>query len=231
VKYKVAASISEVLEAWCIVYKQYLAASLITPNEMSVFTFPEYISNNTAVILGQKMGQTVCTASAVLDGPQGLPLDNYYTQELDILRSQDKKLIEIGLLADSRGTNSMSSLTDLMAGIARFGVYSDHHDFVIGVHPRRAKFFNKIFGFDILGEVKGYGKLETAPVVLLHALGTDFEVISKKVNTEIYFDPKDFNFGDRYQFNPNNFISKNEFGESVENFIKILWKEKTLQTA
>jgi N-acyl amino acid synthase FeeM len=229
--YKVASTISEVIDAWCVVYKQYLAASLISPNEMSVFTFPEYISNNTAVILGNKMGHTVCTVSAVLDSIKGLPLDNYYKGELNQLRSENKKLIEIGLLADARGLGNLSSITDLMAGIARFGVYSNHHDYVIGVHPRRIKFFQKVFGFEPVGDIKDYGKLKTAPVVLLHAHGKDLEVISRKINAEIYYDPKDFDFSNRYQFNPDNFISDNEFNESVEVFIKNIWKTKTLQPA
>src|SRR5437773_1388816 len=122
-KYKVANSLGEVLDAWCVVYKQYLAASLIGPNEFSVFTFPEYLSNNTAVILGNKMNHTVCTVSAVLDSDRGLPLDNYYKRELNELRKQNKKLIEIGLLADARQANSFSNIVDLMGGIARFGVF------------------------------------------------------------------------------------------------------------
>jgi len=230
-KYKVASTINEVINAWCVVYKQYLDASLISPNEMSVFTFPEYISNNTAVVLGEKMGRTVCTVSAVLDSKNGLPLDNYYKEDLDLLRNQGKKLIEIGLLADARGTGNLSSITELMAAIARFGVHSDHHDFVVGVHPRRVKFFESIFGFTSKGQIKGYGKLNTAPVVLLYAHGKDLEVASKEINKEIYGDPKDFNFSRRYKFNPDNFISDSEFSESVENFIQSLWKEKTLQTA
>ena len=93
-KYKVATTISEVIEAWCVVYKQYLAASLISPNEFSLFTFPQYLSNNTAVITGSKMGCTVCTVSGVLDSENGLPLDTYYKPELDQLRAEGKKLID-----------------------------------------------------------------------------------------------------------------------------------------
>ena len=222
-KYKVASSLSEVLDAWCVVYKQYLAASLIGPNEFSIFTFPEYLSNSTAVILGSKMNHTVCTISAVLDSKKGLPLDNYYRPELNQLRKQNKKLIEIGLLADVRETNSFNNIVDLMAGIARFGVYSNHHDYVIGVHPRRTNFFKQTFGFETYGEVKDYSKLRTAPVVLMYACGKDLETVSLKVNSEIYTDPKEFNFEERYKFNPHNYISVSEFSNSVENFLRRIW--------
>src|SRR6185369_16182219 len=196
-KYKVASTLSEVLDAWCVVYKQYLAASLIGPNEFSIFTFPEYLSNSTAVIVGSKMGHTVCTVSAVLDSKKGLPLDSYYRQELNQMRKQNKKLIEIGLLADVRESNSFSNIVDLMTGIARFGVYSDHHDYVIGVHPRRINFFRQTFGFETVGDVKDYSKLRTAPVILMHACGKDLEIARLEANTEIYSGPKDFNFENR----------------------------------
>jgi hypothetical protein len=223
-KYKVASSLSEVLDAWCVVYKQYLAASLIGPNEFSIFTFPEYLSNSTAVILGSKMNHTVCTVSAVLDSERGLPLDSYYRKELDLLRKQGKQLIEIGLLADARKENCFADIVDLMAGIARFGVYSNHHDYVIGVHPRRINFFKQTFGFEPVGEVRDYSKLKTAPVVLLHACGTALETASLKTNSEkIYCGPGEFDFSNRYKFNPHNFISVSEFSTSVENFLRRIW--------
>jgi hypothetical protein len=224
--YKVASTFNEILDAWCLVYRQYLAATLIGPNELSVFTFPEYISNNTAVLLGKNNNHTVCTISAVLDSEKKLPLDGYYSRELDRMREEGKKLIEIGLHADARRTTSFQEITDLLAGIARFGVHSNHHDYVIGVHPRRINFYNKIFGFKPVGVVKNYGRLQTAPVVLLHANGTIPEVASLYRNNEIYTDPGNFNFDQRFKFNPQNFITQNEFTNSVETFFKSIWQSK-----
>ena len=231
INYKVAKNFKEVTEAWCLVYQQYLATSLILPNELSVFTFPEYMSNNTAVIIGKKMGHTVSTVSAVLDSERGLPLDHYYHNELNQLRTEGKKLIEIGLLADSRGTGSFSNITGLMAGIARYGVFSDHHDFVIGVHPRRMQFFKQVFGFDQVGEIKDYGKLKTAPVVLLHANGQSLQGEQFGINQEIYSNPSDFDFENRHHFNPGNQIDQAEFGESVANFINKIWNPEQLKVA
>lgn len=222
--YKVASSISEVLNAWCVVYRQYLAASLIAPNEFSVFTFPEYLSNNTAVITGEKMGHTVCTVSGVLDSGRGLPLDHYYRNELNTMRAEGRKLIEIGLLADARGVNNFSNIVELMSGIAKFGVYSDHHDFVIGVNPRRVNFFHQTFGFNPVGEIKDYGRLKTAPVILLHACGKDMTTASREVNRRIYDSETEYDFANRFKFNPENYISAKEFTSSVEHFIKSIWK-------
>ncbi|MFZ9942807.1 MAG: N-acyl amino acid synthase FeeM domain-containing protein [Bacteroidia bacterium] len=231
VNYKVASTFQEVTEAWCLVYKQYLAASLIMPNELSVFTFPEYISSNAAVFMGKKMGHMVSTVSAVLDSERGLPLDHYYKNDLDVLRKDGKKLIEIGLLADTRAAGNFQNITELMAGIARFGVYSDHHDFVIGVHPRRMAFFNQVFGFKQVGEIRDYGKLRTAPVVLLHANGLDLQEEKFELNREIYSSPMQFDFENRYLFDAGKFVDPAEMSDSISNFIQKIWGRNIPQAA
>lgn len=198
--YKVARTLTEVLDAWCLVYHQYLKSTLINSNRLSIFTFPEYISNNAAVILGEKLGKTVCTASAVLDSERGLPLDSYYKKELDRLRSENRKLIEIGLLADARGSRSMQEIMDLLQCVAKFGVHNNFHDYVIGVNPKRVNFFQEIFGFRPIGAPKDYEKLQAAPVILLFANGKELETISLEANTRIYFESSGLDFENRYKF-------------------------------
>lgn len=227
--YKVASTLSEVLDAWCLVYNQYVKASLISPNRLSVFTFPEYISNNAAVFLGKKMGHTVCTVSALMDGERGLPLDNYYKKELDQLRNNGHKLIEIGLLADSRGTPNMQNIVELMQCTGRFGVFSDHHDFVIGINPRRVNFYKSVFGFKPVGLERDYGKLQKAPVVLMHTNTKEIETFALDAISALYDNSHNLNFANRYKFNPDNFISPMEFKDTVEVFIRKIWNSVTLQ--
>lgn len=231
IHYKVASSFSEVLDAWGLVYQRYHDAGLIKPNDYNIFAFPEYLSNNSAVLIGVKEKKTLCTISAVLDGDGGLPLEVYYADELNRMRDEGKKLIEIGLHADSRSNTSINDITTLMAGIARFGVQTNHHDFVIGVHPRRVSFYQAVFGFKPVGPVKSYQKLDTAPVILLHACGTNPDVKSLYINNKIYSSPSVFDFSKRFLFNPSNQIPVHEMNQSIENFFKTIWTSKILKAA
>lgn len=218
--YKVASSFNEILDAWSLVYRQYLSASLIKPNEYALFTFPEYLSNNSAVIIGEENGEVVCTASAVLDGPLGLPLDASYKEELDKLRAEGRQLIEIGLVADCRQHQNFSDIIELMNSVARFGVFSKHLDFVVGINPRRVNLYGKLWGFQQIGKNKDYDKLKTAPVALMHLSGNDPEIRSLNMNQQIYSDIGNLDFANRYKFNPNDNIAKQEFTESVESFMR-----------
>ena len=197
---KVATTFAEIIEGWRLVYHQYVKSALIGTNPFSVFTYPEYISRNTAVILGKEGEKSVCSVSAVLDSHHGLPLDNCFHEELDGLRKENKKLIEIGLLANLAEKASPFYLIALLSSIARFGVYSNFHDYIIGVHPRRAKFFKDIFGFNQIGVPKSYHKLGDARVILLHADGNMFETLSQKASLAVYFEEAHLLFENRFRF-------------------------------
>jgi hypothetical protein len=197
---KVASTFSEIIEGWRLVYRQYVKSALIATNPFSVFTYPEYIGRNSAVILGKNGSQSICSVSAVLDSNHGLPLDAHFQKELDGLRNENKKLIEIGLLANRSEKASPFYMIELLSSIARFGVYSNFHDYVIGVHPRRAKFFHHFFGFNQVGPAKKYHKLHDAEVILLYAGGKDFETMAQKASHAIYFKETELTFESRFRF-------------------------------
>ncbi|MGI8893332.1 MAG: N-acyl amino acid synthase FeeM domain-containing protein [Bacteroidia bacterium] len=208
ITYKVASTLAEITAAWNVVYRQYLRTELIDPNPFSIFTFPEYIGNKSVVILGRQDDvKPICSLSGVLDSEVGLPLDRHYKKELDELRKNGNKLIEIGLLADIRESNNMKSIVELMSAVARFGVFSNHFDVVIGVHPRRVEFFKRIFGCEIIGDLKRYDNLNVAPVVLLYATNKNLRTVSLKANEEILKNPLNLGFASRYNFDTSAFIN------------------------
>ncbi len=213
-QYKVASTLNEVTSAWNIVYKQYLAHSLIDPNPYSVFTFPEYVYNDSVVIVGEADNTPICSVSGILDGAAGLPLDKYYKKELNKLRKNGGKLIEIGLLADIREYNNLNSIIELMSAVGKFGVFSNHIDYVVGVHPRRVEFFKRLFGFQVIGDIKKYDKLNVAPVILLFASGSDIEAMRHKVSQDILNSPLDFRFHKRYRFDDTKFT-----GSKINKFL------------
>jgi hypothetical protein len=222
---KVATTLDEVIEGWRLVYHQYVASLLIDVNPFSIFTFPEYINRNAAIIIGRADDRSKCTISAVLDSKKGLPLDAYFKEELDELRKDKKKLIEIGLLACSRETINPTHTIELLSSIARFGVYSKYHDYVIGVHPRRAEFFKKVFGFNAIGESKVYHRLRKADVVLLYADGLHFETMSRKASHSVYNETRDLKFEERFQFDKTSLARSSEAADYFISFVKKLRKQ------
>jgi hypothetical protein len=221
---KVATTFREIMEGWSLVYHQYQKSALIEVNPFSIFTYPEYISRNAAVILGKIGNKSVCSISAVLDSKKGLPLDACFHDELEGLRKENKKLVEIGLLANQSEKASPFYIIELLSSIARFGVHSNFHDYVIGVHPRRAMFFKHIFGFNQVGVSKEYHNLREAEVILLYANGKEFETLAQKASHAVYFEETELKFEDRFKFIKMASIKPFEFVSQVSLFLKKQWR-------
>ncbi len=167
--YWVAEDLGGVLAAWQMVYQAYRRKELIEQNPYRLHTAYEAVGDRTAVIVGGLGPVVVSTLTALADGPDGLPLDRVYRRELDELRAQDRTLIEVGLFADRRRhlARTAEALFQLMRYAFYYGVEQGMTDFVIGVHPRHARFYVRAFGFDYLGQETTYSAVNDHPVVLL----------------------------------------------------------------
>ena len=167
--FDVAKTTDEVVEAWGLVYQSYLHAGLIRPNQAGIHTVPQAIGPNTAVICGRLDSLVVSTLTAYLEGPEGLPLDAVYPDELRALRDDGKVLLELGLFADRREQlqRSIEALLELMRFGTYFGVRVGATHGVIGVHPRHVDFYTRLLAFDLIGPEKTYPLVKDHPVVLL----------------------------------------------------------------
>jgi hypothetical protein len=107
--------------------------------------------------------------TTMYDNPGGLPLDSVYKSELDTLRRQGFRLMELGLFADRR--ESIRRSLDALMGLMRYAFYlsvlGNHPCGVIGVHPHHADFYRRMLGFQPLGRELAYPTVQNNPVVLL----------------------------------------------------------------
>lgn len=167
--FQVASTLEQVTEAWELVYSSYLRIGLISPNAHHLHTHSHAISCDTAVICGYIDRVLVSTLSSYIDGPDGLPLDAVYHEELQELRADGRTLLELGLFADRREHlfRSIEALLELMRYNCYFGVTHECTDAVIGVHPHHVDFYTRLLGFDVVGEQKTYDMVNDHPVVLL----------------------------------------------------------------
>lgn len=168
--YRLAQTCEEVVEAWRMLYRTYLQANLINPNRHAIHIVPQATEPGNAVIFGTIGQVLVTTLTAFVDSPQTkLPLDRVYRPQLDNLREQGRHLMEVGLFADRRDgiARSAPALFQLMRYAYYFGLQSQVTDFVIGVHPRHARFYIRSFGFDQFGDPTHYPTVNNRLVVLL----------------------------------------------------------------
>jgi hypothetical protein len=168
-QFGVARDLAQVTEAWELVYTAYRRINLIDPNPQHLHTVSQAVGRHAAVICGRIGGLAVSTLTAILDGPQGLPLDCVYKPEMDELRRQGFTLLEVGLFGDRREpwVRSTSSIFELMRYIYHFGVLHGASDAVVGVHPHHAPFYRRCFGFEPFAAERVHPTVKNHPVVPL----------------------------------------------------------------
>ena len=167
--YFIASQLDEVIEAWRVVYAAYEHDGLIESNPYSLHTTPQAIGPNTVVVTACIGPVAVGTISAYADGPGGLPLDTVYRDELQSLRAEGRRLVEVGLFADRREhlNRAAEGLFELMRYAFFFALYQPADDIVIGVHPRHAAFYERFLACQKIGAVTTYPIVRDRKVVLL----------------------------------------------------------------
>lgn len=140
--------------AWRLVFEAYREAKLIDDNPWGIHLVPHALMPSTSVIIASRGEQVMSTLTIMHDSPHGLALDAAYPNELDSLRGQGHKLMEVGLFADRHLPIAVATkaIVEMMRYVFYISCYT-LSDIVIGVHPRHAPFYLRNFGFRPFTEV------------------------------------------------------------------------------
>jgi hypothetical protein len=168
-QFGVATQFEQVMNAWHLVYVAYRRLGLVDANEFEIHTSRQAASPQAAVITGDIRGTTAATLTAVRDGELGLPLDGVYAEEIGDLRARGRGLTEVGLFADRREDmgRSLSALLGLMRFSFHYAALDPMPTVVIGVHPHHAGFYERLIGFETIGETRTYASVNDRLVTLL----------------------------------------------------------------
>jgi len=161
-----AENIEDLKTCYKIIYQGYLARGYCQENPSQLhYNYHAFLPKSRTLLLRDK-GKIAGTISVIPDSPCGLPMDSLYQTELDQLRTKDRKLAEVSLLAlASTGPKKVFSLTNFEKQFKLFRLFKilveysrmveGVTDFVIGVHPKHASLYS-YFGFKPFGQVKEY---------------------------------------------------------------------------
>ncbi len=164
--YDVIRTLDDAVDSWRVAYASYLPKGLIDPNPFGLYTAVEAIRLDSAIIVDKVDGVVVGTATAIVDGPGGLPLDRVFHDELELLRRAGRRLIEIGLAANTRRTGVLEPLRLAF----HFGRHTSSTDFLCGIHPRRTNLYARLFGMEPLGSPCTHPLMRRQPIQLMRGV-------------------------------------------------------------
>jgi hypothetical protein len=157
----------ERMTAYRLVYDTYLRRGLISPNHYRLRVTPYHLLPTTHTFIAVQNQQIVCSVSLIGDGQLGLPMESVYSEEVGQARANGLYVGEVSCLA-SRHEDFRQflpifvQLTRLMAQYAR-GQGMDQ--FLIAVHPKHSRFYERFMGFEQIGPLRQFPSVQDAPAV------------------------------------------------------------------
>jgi len=195
---KIAETRDELEQAFSLIYREYRKLGYITepnPSEISLSVYnmlPE-----TAVFIFKSYLTVISTLTQVFDTDLfGLPMDELYQSELDVLRNDNRKLVEIVALATSRERRWRNVFMYLTRAMTWYALHRNINDLCITVNPKHVEFYKTIFLFEDLGPEKHYPKVN-APAVALRLNLDDIHGRLKEAYSALDFDCHLHSFYDR----------------------------------
>lgn len=125
-------------------------------------------SPDRVVFAGASRGQVIATITLGLDSPAGLLVDELYGPEVAVFRRMKRRICELSAFAidpqySSHGVLSALFYLAYLHGRTRHRVT----DAFIEVNPRHTGFYERVFRFRRIGDVRQCPRVE-APAVLMH---------------------------------------------------------------
>jgi hypothetical protein len=179
--FKMAKSKSELEQAFRLVAHCYLEKGYITESDAKLRIKLQHALPEAAIFVGKLGDRVVATASVFPDSELGLPADSIFQAELDALRSQGRRLAELGALASNLESEAspLNVPLHILQAIRLTYLYGQDYlkadDLIITVNPKHRFFYEKVLCFETISETKFYPEVNQAPAIAmrqnLHTIG------------------------------------------------------------
>lgn len=167
IDYRIVNNRWERLAAYRLVYETYLNRGLIPPNHYRVRVTPYHMLSTTQTFIAVRNQQIICSVSLIGDGELGLPMESVYTEEVENARSQGLYVGEVSCLACRQ--NDFRQFLPIFVQLTRLmAQYARSHgmdQFLIAVHPKHARFYERFMGFEQIGPLREFPSVQDAPAV------------------------------------------------------------------
>lgn len=165
--YRIVCNKADRIAAFRLVYDNYLSKGLIQPNPYQLRVAEHQLLPTTTVFAADRDGQIICTVTLIGDGQLGLPMECIYPSEINAARDRGLYVGEVSALAvdDVEFRTFLPIFVELTRLMAQFARANGMDQFLIAVHPKHARFYQRFMGFEQIGGLKEYPSVQNAPAV------------------------------------------------------------------
>lgn len=189
-----ASSVEEYMSCFRLLHDVYVDAGFIQPCSPPLRIIPQHSNSETRVFMGcltdgQDEKMPIYTASLFPDNEQeGLPMDVGFKPQVDELRNQGRRVVEVGCLASHplyrKGNKNIPMLGNRM--LMSYAIETIHaDDLLITTHPKYLKIYEDILLFEKIGYIPSFSYVNNNPAVALRQDLNTFAQRLKKVYGEM----------------------------------------------
>lgn len=168
---KLASTLEEREEVYRLAYQVYLDKGYINENDEKWLVSKYDADPETAILIVQdKDKKIVGSVTLVFDGKKPLPAATIFSDEINLLRSKNEKIVEISrLVIDSNYRNAKEILILLFNYLYIYSYYVKNYScLAIEVNPRHKDYYRSLLLFDVIGNEKPCPMVQNAPAVLMY---------------------------------------------------------------
>lgn len=186
---KIANTLEEREAVFHLGYQVYLEKGYIkeNSNEWMLQNY-DFNKDTTILIVQDQQKNIVGSVTLVFDGSTPLPAEKIYSEELETLRGQNEKIVEISrLVIDPQYRNSKEILVLLFNYLYIYSFFVQKYTcLAIEVNPRHTAYYQALLNFRAIGTEKPCPTVQSAPAILMFLplrFGND-EVLRLSQNSE-----------------------------------------------
>jgi hypothetical protein len=166
IEVKIASCESEWEQAFALAAASYQERGYETPGTSRLRFTPYHALPDTVTLVAKHEGAVIATLSIVQDNKLlGLPMEDVYAEEINLLRGEGRRLFEVTTLADAGlGVREFVQVFVALIQLAtQFHTSHGGDTGVIAVNPRHRQFYTKMLGFLRLGPRRSYAAVQDHP--------------------------------------------------------------------
>lgn len=190
---KIAETQDEYEQSFRLVHETYLRMGYLKEPQPHGLLFSVYsLLPETVIFVAKSYLTVISTLTEIFDTePFGLPMDTIYKPELDTLRAQGRRVVELSALVTPPKLRWRNLFMVLAQVMYQYSVYRGVDDLCIAVNPKHVSFYKDILLFEDFGPERHYPRVD-APAVALrvdmhHIAGRLKEVYdSNDMDTNLY---------------------------------------------
>lgn len=193
---KFAETKEELEQAFALVYQVYWEKKYITePKEHKLYFSIYSLLPETVHIIAKKYLTVISTLTEIFDTEEfGLPMDIIFKDELDSLRNQNRKIVELSALATPREYRWKNIFLYQVQVMFWYSLYKGVDDICIAINPRHVRYYMNLFPFEKLGEEKMYPRVNAPAIALRGKVEDSIEDMIEIFNALDMETPLDYYF-------------------------------------